>query len=447
MGQQKIVSQITVILAYICEKFTNTEKMLAEFNVANFRSIKEKQTLSLMAAPISSREKVDKTNVFAAPDGVNLLKSIAIYGANGSGKSNLIRALMKMMQFIDKAFQDETAVKTIEPFRLDANYEHAPSHFELVFYVGEKRYRYGFEVTEERITAEWLFGPAKKNEVEYFTRLGDKIKVNKTSFKEGSRLETGVLRDSILFLNLAYALSGPVAKEIKEYFQNSMVITMGINDKHFNTLSRGMLADAKLNSEIIKLLKAADTGIQDLRNVDTDSLVIPGLEQSEEQKKLKDSERKKVLMSIREVKNTEDANPARAFFFDTFESEGTKRLFAYAGAIVESLMDRTVFVVDELDARLHPNLTRKIIELYNSNEYNPKNAQLIFATHDINLLDPTLLRRDQIYFAEKNNAGETSIYSLVNIGGVRNDASYEKDYIKGKYGAVPFLGNFKGLAQ
>jgi AAA15 family ATPase/GTPase len=400
-----------------------------------------------MAAPISSREKVDKTNVFEAPDGTKLLKSIAIYGANGSGKSNLIRALMQTMLFIERAFQDENAVKTFEPFMLDAIYEHKPSQFELIFYVREKRYRYGFEVTEERITAEWLFGPAKKNEVEYFTRLGAKIKVNKTSFKEVGKVEGVELRDSILFLNLAYALSGPVAKEIKEYFRSSLIITLGINDKRFHAISREMLTDTMLSAGIMKLLKAADTGIHDLQNVETDKLVIAGHEQSELQKKLSESEKKKVLMSIREVSNNEDKDPHRAFLFDSFESEGTKRLFAYAGPIIESLAAGTIFVVDELDARLHPNLTRKIIELYNSDEFNPKNAQLIFATHDINLLDPTLLRRDQIYFAEKNNAGETSIYSLINIGGVRNDASYEKDYIKGKYGAVPYLGNFKALVQ
>jgi AAA15 family ATPase/GTPase len=421
--------------------------MLIEFNVSNFRSIKEKQTLSLIAAPISSRDKIDETNVFVAPDGAKLLKSVAIYGANGSGKSNLIRALMRMMQFIEKAFEDGDAVKLFEPFALDADYEREPSQFEVVFYTGQKRYRYGFEISKDKVSAEWLFGLARKNEVEYFTRLGEKVKVNKASFKEGAGLVAANLRDSALALNIVHDLGGPVAKEIKDFFRGNIIITLGINDKNFQTISRGMLTDNALGERILQLLRTADTGIMEVRNVDMDKLIVVQQDGSEDKTNLQEGEKKNFLMSVRQIKNAGKANETRVFFFNQFESEGTKRLFAYAGPIVESLLNGMAFVVDEFDARLHPNLTRKIVELYNSKEFNPKNAQLIFVTHDVNLLDPMLLRRDQIYFAEKNNAGETSLYSLVNIKGVRNDASYEKDYIKGKYGAIPYLGNFNRLVK
>ena len=132
--------------------------------------------------------------------------------------------------------------------------------------------------------------------------------------------------------------------------------------------------------------------------------------------------------------------------FQTFESEGTKKFFNYSSIFLEALKTGKALILDEFDAKFHPLLSRKIVELFNS-KANKANAQLFFVTHDSNLLDAKLLRRDQIYFAEKNKQGETSIYSLVDLQGVRNDASFEKDYIKGKYGAIPFLGNFEELFE
>ncbi len=131
---------------------------------------------------------------------------------------------------------------------------------------------------------------------------------------------------------------------------------------------------------------------------------------------------------------------------DTHESEGTKKLFALAGPILKVLRDGSVFIIDELDARLHPLLTEAIIRLFNSNETNPNNAQLVFTTHDTNLLTNKLFRRDQIWFTEKNKVGATDLYSLAEFK-VRNDASYEKDYIAGRYGAIPFIGGLQRLVE
>lgn len=216
-----------------------------------------------------------------------------------------------------------------------------------------------------------------------------------------------------------------------------------MNDAGLRSISREMLRNPELHPKILQLLKAADTGITEIRNIDVNKVALAGPVPAEIKKKIDEGEEYQLLTSLREIKNADAADVNRVFIFDQFESEGTKKFFTYAGPIVESLLLGTTLVVDELDARLHPSLTRRIVEIFNSNEFNGKNAQLIFVTHDINLLDSALLRRDQIYFAEKNTAGESSFYSLINVGGVRNDASFEKDYIKGKYGAIPFLGDFK----
>jgi uncharacterized protein len=190
------------------------------------------------------------------------------------------------------------------------------------------------------------------------------------------------------------------------------------------------------------LMRSADMGIEDIDHISLDNLEIAEDQQLRLQNTSQEEKSSKMLGTVKKVKNEAVGSSPTFFNFDNFESEGTKKFFSYSGPIIESLLTGTDLVVDELDSRLHPSLTRKIVELFNSKELNPENAQLIFVSHDTNLLDPELLRRDQIYFTEKNMDGETSLYSLINIGGVRNDVSYEREYMKGKYGALPYLAKF-----
>jgi len=197
-----------------------------------------------------------------------------------------------------------------------------------------------------------------------------------------------------------------------------------------------------LRKRIAELIRSADMGIEDINYINLDNLEIVEKGSLQYQNRTKEERPSRMLGTVKKVKNEPAGSPPTFFNFDSFESEGTKKFFSYSGPIIESLLMGTVLVVDELDSRLHPSLTRKVVELFNSKELNPKNAQLIFVANDINLLDPSLLRRDQIYFTEKNIDGETSLYSLINIGGVRNDVSYEREYMKGKYGAVPYLAKF-----
>ncbi|TDX01793.1 AAA family ATPase [Dinghuibacter silviterrae] len=402
--------------------------MIIEFTVGNYKSIRQKQTLSLQAAPIVSKDpEVDERNVFIAPGGLKLLKSVAIFGPNASGKSNLLKALTRMLLFVDKSFQNEDEVKQFDRFSLDMECEKMPAHFEMVFITNCNRYRYGFEITEDRVSAEWLFGPAKTNEVEYFTRLGDQIKINKARFKEGAELPPDKTKSSTLFLNVVDAFNGPIAAEVKSFLKSSIRVNAGTNDHTFRNNTVRMMEVEDWRRQIAELMRSADMGIEDIDHISLDT---------------PEGKSSKILGTFKKVKNEPAGSPPSFFDFEDFESEGTKKFFSYSGTIINSLLLGTDLVVDELDSRLHPSLTRKIVELFNSKELNPNNAQLIFVAHDINLLDPALLRRDQIYFTEKNMDGETSLYSLINIGGVRNDVSYEKEYMKGKYGALPYLANF-----
>lgn len=420
--------------------------MLIEFSVGNFRSFKDVQTLSFVAAPIKSKyPELDKQNVFEAGEKLKLLKTVGMYGANGSGKSNLVKAFLSFLIIIEFSFKDETiGSKYVWPYILNSSTLNEKTFFQIIFEIYGKKYRYGFEIQKNIIKSEWLFGTASDNEVFFFTRELQEIKTNNTQFAEGFGIKERT-KDTNLFLNVAHAFNGQISKMIKDYFRFNILISAGIEDTPFKQQSLNMLENDEGRSKILELMSFADLGIQDVRNVEINTEKLNG-ENFQTLLELQGDKGRKILASSRTVYDSKGNVSSNVFFdFDQNESEGTKKYFSLSGAIIDALEDCKILFLDEFDARLHPLLTKKIVELFNSPKSNPKNAQLFFVTHDTNLLDPKLLRRDQIYFAEKNSKGESSIYSLTDLNGVRNDASFEKDYIQGKYGAIPFLGGFNKL--
>lgn len=422
--------------------------MIIEFSVKNYRSIKDLQTLSLIAAPIKSKnQELDFNNVIPVSEKLSLLKSVAIYGANGSGKSNLIKALIMMFIFIDKSFQDdELGKRIIEPFAFDKASFEEPTFFQLIFISDNVKYRYGFEVKGNTVVSEWLFGTPGKKEVYYFTREGAKILINEDKFDEGKGLVDKTSSNN-LFLNVCKAFNGKISKQILDFFRVRVGISAGVNDTAFRESTLTLMKDADIKKQIVKLLNVADFGIRDISNKRITASDLPANSPAELLKKVID-ENWEFLLSKRPVFNEDgEVIGERELLMESQESDGTLKFFNYSGAILDALMDGGALFIDEFDARLHPMLTKKIVELFNSPVMNKNGAQLVFVTHDTNLLDNSLLRRDQIYFTEKNKLSQTVVYSLVDFKGVRNDASYEKDYINGKYGAIPFLGDFDKLLQ
>jgi uncharacterized protein len=398
--------------------------MLLEFSVSNFRSVKDMQTLSFLATAMNEHEK---TNTIQVTDKVRLLKSTAVYGANGSGKSNLIKAMWAMVNFIKAPFEDRTKFEEhIQPFKLNTSTRNEGSFFQIMFILEEKTYRYGFVYLKGKITSEWLFGTANKNEVEFFTRDEQKIYINKERFKEGIGLETKAREDK-LFLNVVFEFNGKIANVIKGYL-SEIFIVQGLDEKIVQSFSYNLIQNKANKHRLLEILKLADSDIYDV-----------GLEENYDQKTRKIISQRKIFDKNGQEVGLENLD------FDKDASEGTKKMFNYAGVFVYLLKSGGTIIIDEFDARFHTSLTKAIVKLFNS-EKN-KAAQLCFVTHDTNLLDNDLLRRDQIYFAEKNQRGETSIYSLNEIKGVRNDSSLEKDYIKGKYGAIPFIRNLNSIFE
>jgi len=434
--------------------------MLIEFSVGNYRSFKERVTLSMVAADIASQPpSLDEQNVFVIGDDLRLLTSAAIYGANASGKSNLMVAL-GFMRFLVLTSSRETQLSEliqVEPFRLSTQTERQPTLFETVFRVGDIQYRYGFEVMPEGVNAEWLYQLGEKRERLLFTRANGTIQVNARNFREGRGLEQRT-RTNALFLSVVAQFNGKIASLVLRWFHH-LTITSGIAQEHEFALSVKLNRDTPYRAAIEQLVKRLDIGIDAIsfesRPLTFSDSISAGVKQSLQMlfDELSKGEGPVEMISVQTQHQRYDAegNPIDQIMFDLahHESAGTQRLFSLAGPFLRTLNEGGVFVIDELDSRLHPNLVIELIRLFHSPETNPHHAQIIFTTHNTNLLNAKLFRRDQVWFVEKSRHGASDLYSLVEYRQdgkiVRNDASFEKDYVAGRYGAVPFIGDLGAL--
>lgn len=427
--------------------------MILEFSIGNFRSIKDVQHISFSAANIVSKSKeVDENNTFQATDKHRLLKSKVIYGANASGKSNFIKALDFFLGIVRLSVKDENILNLIEPFLLSTETENKPTFFQLFFLIEGVVYRYGFEATDKEITAEWLFGSPKSREVTYFIRDKQHLEVNSKYFKEGHRFHglmnesNPIFRKNSLFLTALAAFNGELSQKITNYLLKINIMS-GLEDKDTRPFTNDLISKSEIfKQKVVEILKKADIGIKGLLPVDK----TVSVEQEKNVLNDQGSEKKGMVILTFHNKYDENLKPLKRlvpFTLDIHESEGSRKMYEMAPSILMSLEQGGFLVIDEFDARLHPRLSKQIIELFNSPKTNPKNAQLLVVTHDTNLLSAQLFRRDQICFVEKDKYEASHIYTLAEFKGIRNDASFEKDYLDGRYGAVPFLSGFSSIFE
>lgn len=416
--------------------------MLLEFSVENYMSIKNRVTFSMVASKLKGHEE---ENVFSNGN-VDLLKSAVIYGANASGKSNLLIAMSFMKHFVITSSKESQANDEIgvEHFRLSTETENKPSQFEIIFMHDKIPYRYGFVIDKKMVYREWLYYVPKTKEAKLFERTESNINLG-TQFKEGKGLKVNT-RKNALFLSVVSQLNGEIAMKIMEWFSEKFNVISGVQHDTYKEFTVDKLEDKLYKSEIIKFLKNADTGIEDVQSIDVKEEDLP--EQMPKRLKELIMSEKVVLTRHSKVNEHGEIVSFEMFEMERYESEGTKKIFALSGPLVETLKNGEILVVDELDAKLHPLITRFILGLFHSRETNPNHAQLIFATHDTSILNNRFFRRDQIWFTEKDSNGSTELYSLAEYNldddnKVRIDASFDKDYIQGKYGAIPFVGEFK----
>lgn len=407
--------------------------MLIELSVANFRSFRDRVTLSLEAEPrISERDKsVDERNVAHTPDG-DLLRVVGIYGANASGKSNLVTALSTLRSLaLNSAREGQMGDRMpAAPFRLDAESVAAASELEVVFTHDGAQVRYGVAFTAKRVEREWLLvRPAgAEEEQRWFERTQDTYEVGGAWVRD-SGIE-GKTRAEALHLSVAAAWNHRQAQRLLEWFTNSLYVLDAGSDEFATTIA--LFEDPTKKDAIRSLIRRLDLGIDDVERINI--LQMSAL-----------------TGTFSAVGKFVAIRQGVRFDLQDDESAGTAKAVALAGPFINVLARGGVLVIDEFDARLHTLLAKQLVELFQDPVTNPHDAQLVFTSHDTNLLTRTLLRRDQLWFVEKSHKNHASdLYSLAEFRledgkAVRNDARYEADYLQGKYGAIPFFGNLKAI--
>ncbi len=426
--------------------------MIIEFKVENFLSFKDLTTLSMVTAR-SFKEHKD-THTIIIDSKLSLLKSAVIYGNNASGKSNLLQAMDFMKEIILNSFRDALLENSdrkfpLEKFALSSKSEQESSFFELSFFNNGTKYRYGFEIDYDKVVAEWLYHTTSK-EVYLFKRDLQNIEVNKSAFKEGLGKEDDV-KENVLFISVLATLGKETSSSIVEWFKKFNIIN-GIHDRgHKRYTIDKLKSDKNFLHWVLHFIKYLEISNLTTTEEDVNEIDIETLREKEN-----DEDLINLLTSIHKIKSRQtkrdqlityhrkyDENniliDTISFNFDKQESEGTKKLLYLLGPWYDTLKNGKVLIIDELDSRLHSHLTLRLIDFFHKSNLNQ--AQLICAVHDISLLNKETFRRDQIWFVEKNQFGASELISLADFktDTVRNKSAFDKNYLEGKYGAVPYF--------
>lgn len=432
--------------------------MLLQFSLKNFRSFRDEVTLSMMSARLKgANPELDRRALIPLPDGNAALKTAAFYGPNAGGKSNLLMAFSWMVDLVRHSFNTVKPGDNfdLDPFRFDRVSLDLPTRMEVVFISEGIQYRYGFEVSRTHVDKEWLFqldGDSRR-ERRLFEREAQAIKTGK-NFPEGTS-RSQFIRENALFLTLCANLDGTLSKQIVNWFRKSVAALTsyrGWVEEVTEDFTSRCLSEEKLASlrpRVETLLSQADLGIAGfvVEMVKLSETVPHDLPRELKDLIFKDAPEMvpRVFaqhhLRSRDPNTEEDTHPLVRFPL-VEESHGTQRLYRLAGPIVDCLDRGMTLIIDEMDSRFHPLLTEAIVELFHSPETNPHNAQLIFTTHDVGLMESTRFRRDQVWFVEKDQTGASHLYSLAEFRGVRNDESFVRAYLRGKYGATPILNRF-----
>jgi uncharacterized protein len=415
--------------------------MIVEFSVKNYRSIFDLQTVSFLATGLKSsteNELVDQNNIFTESD-VNLLKTVGIYGANASGKSNIITALEDFCDAIHELPSPSSRLGSLtQPFLYQENPEQTESFFQIVLLVKGKKYRYGFtvkknpETTDEQesskeiITNEWLFGPKNKNQVNYFTRKNLHIDYGNL---EGSENIPALKYPHSLFLTHAASFDTNICADIRRIIGSYITRGLSTPTHYYRFHSIRQIENRELKFRFLHFFNSFGFNFTDIyfkKNED-------------------DTKNRFPLDKIFLVKsNPNEYSGEVTLNMLHHESEGTQRLFDLAGLLLHAFSIKVsgLLILDEIDRNFHPSLLIKLISLFNNPAINLSNAQLLFSSHDTNIMNPSIMRRDQFYFAEKGKKENTKIYSLAELKGIRNDADFAKQYLAGFYGSTPLLSEY-----
>ncbi len=407
--------------------------MLIEFKVSNYRSIAEEQIISFVPA---SNQKDYPDNIITSGK-YKSLNAIALYGANASGKSNILKAMDLLRTLLATSVQpNSTAKLPYQPFLLKESYKNLPTKLEITFILNENRYRYIIEYNRIKIVAEYLYRKNLGREVVLFARENGIINVS-DGFKSSEKVIDAVIeatRDNSLFLSACDALNVEEAKNLFQWFMNVNFVDGNMHALD-QTSAHAWNENPVYREKMKEYLLLLNLGFSDVKVKKTKDRFMVNIMPYDIVAKhhLYDENNNKTKKTI-------------SWDFEN-ESEGTQRAFQLSAyVVVNMLFEGGILIIDGIEAKMHPIMTINTLNLFLNKETNPKNAQIIFTTHDTNLLTYTDLRRDQINFVEKNEWEATEVYSLSDFKYFnekeRIDTDKERRYMEGRYSAIPILSDF-----
>ena len=407
--------------------------MVLEIRLSNFFSLKDEVVLDFRAANIkSANAKALKDNTFGF-DKSELLKTIVIYGANASGKSNIIKAIRFCNAMVFESHNhNENTVYNFQPFKFDG-YANKPSTYFIRFAISGIEYEYSFSLTRTRIVTETLHYYPRGRIKEIFTRdeRRGKTKKEKYTFTDLIKRPMDVAEntsDKTLYISRASQMDRDVAKEIFNYFHGTFILDyLGFGISAIENISK------QNKKQLIEALKTADNDIED---VTIKVLKKPGknihADFTNMTLKLED-----IVQDHLQIKTYHKNNPTVAFDFLTEESQGTIRMFFIMLTLLDVVKNNKVLLIDEIEESLHPKIVEYIFNLFRAGE----KAQLLCTTHNTKFLDLRKFRKDQVYFTNKKQDGTTDLYSLYDYSDFRDTMDLEKAYLQGRFDAVPIVND------
>ena len=436
--------------------------MLIEFKVTNYRSFRDEAVLSMEATRISAFKK---SLIEFSPTGkpaanpIKLLPSVAIYGKNGGGKSNIIRAFWLAVQFILNAqrIQHEKAAIPMHPFLLDDDSRTKPTEFEFIYTHNGVRYWYGFAATKEQVIREYLYHAPKGQRSLVFSREGQKFEFRENSDKRRRQLISEAVAANQLYFAVACTMNEKSCIDAMRWFREDIFFSRDYTDIPEQLLNYS--EDVNMLHAISNYAKMADVGIRDMQ-FEVKNTELPDTESLPEN--LPESAKTALIQFMKALSDAPNSAETQLRMGEvgatslhqgighdgqtqlyelqlSDESDGTRKLMALAPAIERVLNCGGVLLVDELEKEMHPMLVELVVSKFQSPKSNPNHAQMIFTTHNTELLNMEILRKDQLYFVDKSHKdGTSSLYSISEFSTPTSE-NVRKSYLMGKYGATPDL--------
>jgi uncharacterized protein len=438
------------------EQTPSNASVLLSFRGRNVRSFRDEFELSMLATTLSEDGVARQVNWREGGQPLSVLPVAGIFGANGSGKTNVLRVMADMRQHVLHSFRrgNPTGGMPTSPFRLARDTEDSPSSFEIDLVLDGVRHEYGFKINAQHVLEEWAYRFPKGRQVLLFRREANKVELGATEKAKG-RAVMELLRPNALFLSTAASANHPLLLPLYEWFERNLLYADADSRRYRQAFTTQLLDDPHHRDQVLALLRAADLGITGARVRELDAAMKERLE--------------KAMRVLSGGDGESDSDPS--FEFDDFEvrlshrgargdvelgpyeeSLGTLVWFGLVGPIVDALADGSILLADELDASLHPALVEQLVALFQRPETNPRRGQLIFNSHDITIMrgsdSERLLGRDQIWFTEKHDDGSTRLYPLTDLD-PRKDEAISRRYLAGRYGGTPILSRheFESAAE